>query len=243
MKRRRCALIASGLLLAWSSVTAQTTDTTIIFAPANQDLLHATAYSPLANAWGIDLLISNNGFGMGAFFRREFSDVLSSMISFSLSDIKDDAEVERYDYYGSSYIFGKKNRLLHIPLHLSVQYRLFHDDIMDSFRPYVTAAIGPSMLFVSPYNRFTSITVNGSEIQQEEQVDFFESLKYGKAHYTIGGYVGFGAMFGIDKVTLTGVSLRYYFIPFPHGIEIMDFGAPVKEFGGFYITIHFGSFY
>ncbi|MBI5464661.1 MAG: hypothetical protein HY966_06905, partial [Ignavibacteriales bacterium] len=90
--------------------------------------------------------------------------------------------------------------------------------------------------------RVTVVDVGGYQLTTAEQIDFFESLKYGKAHYTVGGFIGFGALFGIDRGTLTGVSMRYYFVPFPKGIEVLD-GVFLKEFGGFYITINFGSFY
>jgi len=38
------------------------------------------------------------------------------MLNFRISDVKDEAEFEQYDYYGNSYIPGKKNRLLLMPL-------------------------------------------------------------------------------------------------------------------------------
>ncbi|MBI5464425.1 MAG: hypothetical protein HY966_05670, partial [Ignavibacteriales bacterium] len=147
-------LFAAGVA---SVAFSQRTDTSIVFKPANPDLLKRTEYRPMVNAWGFDLLISNNGFGAGGFWRREISDELSLIISTSISDVKDDAEVERFTPYGQSYVLGKKNRLLHIPLQLSAQYRLFKDDITDNFRPYVTAGLGPSMLFVAPYNKVTVV--------------------------------------------------------------------------------------
>ena len=133
--------------------------------------------------------------------------------------------------------------MLRFPLVLGAQYRLFKDEIVDNFRPYIGFGIGPSMVFVSPYSSTRQIRgPQGEVLTYSEQVEFFNSLKYGKAHYTLGGYVGGGAYFGLDKGTLSGISFRYYFVPFKNGIESLE-NIYIKTFGGFYITLNFGSFY
>jgi len=38
------------------------------------------------------------------------------------------------------------------------------------------------------------------------------------------------------------LSIRYYFVRFPSGIEVLQ-GGYMKEFGGLYITLNFGSSY
>jgi hypothetical protein len=211
-------------------------DTAIVFRPFKPQLVTEALFQQRMTAWGFDLLISENGFGLGGFYRREFTDDLAGTITFAISDVKDDGEVEYVDYLGQSSIPGKKNRLVMLPLMFSAQYRLFRDDIVDNFRPYITAGAGPTTLFVSPYARF--VDYGGTVFQ--EKIDFFESLKYGKAHTTVGGFIGAGAYFGRDRTNVMGLSVRYYFIPVKNGIEVMQ-GGFVKEFGGLYITLHFGS--
>ncbi|MEK6755923.1 MAG: hypothetical protein AABZ02_07210 [Bacteroidota bacterium] len=219
-------------------------DSSIVFNPSSPDLIQKTTYEPFRNAWGVDLLLSNNGFGAGAFYRREFSDVLSGFVQFAISDVKDEGEVEYFNQFtGESFVPGKKNRLLLFPLTFGVQYRLFKDDIVDNFRPYVGAGVGPSMVFVAPYSTARTIPLpDGGTMTYYEQVEFFSSLKHGQAKYTLGGYIGAGAYFGFDKGTLSGVSIRYYFIPFQHGIESLE-NVFIKRFGGFFITLNFGSLY
>ncbi len=219
------------------------TDTTIIFKPANPNLIRPHGYSPNIQAWGLDLLMSNNGFGIGVFYRYEIFDDYSLMINFLISDVKDDAEFERYDYYyGYSIIPGKKNRLLLMPLMASIQYRLFSEDIMDNFRPYVTAGLGPTMVFVAPYSKYYMYQLGNNSWIEQEKIDFFSSLKYGKLKYTLGGFVGAGAYFGIDKGSLTGISIKYIYAPFPDGIEVM-YGGFIRNFGGFFINLTFGSLF
>jgi len=218
-------------------------DTTIIFTPSNPNLIQPQTYKPMAKAWGLDILMSNNGFGLGVFYRNELTDELSLMLNFAISDVKDDAEFEQYDYYGNSFIPGKKNRLLLMPLMASIQYRLFKDDIVDNFRPFITAGLGPTMVFVAPYaNPTTYVYPDSSTYTDPGKIDFFSSLKYGKMRYTLGGYIGVGAYFGMEKGTLSGLSIKYFLAPFPDGIEVMN-GGYIKNFGGLFITLTFGSMY
>ncbi len=247
MSRHACRWVIIGVLLGapvlLSAQTPAQTDTSIVFQPSDPQLIRPTTYRPFVNAWGLDLLVSNNGFGLGTFYRHEYSDEWSGALMFMISDVKDDAEVERYTYYGDSYVLGKKNRLLMFPLIASVQYRLFRDDITDNFRPYLTAGIGPTAILVAPYSRLSEVTYPGSgTVIQQEQVEFFSSLKYSQFRYTVGGFIGAGAYFGLDKATLSGLSIRYYFAPYPNGIEVMYGGGYMKNFGGLYISLHFGSF-
>lgn len=230
------------LLFAYTSAqTATTPDTTIIFIPSNPNLILEQSYNPSMHVWGLDLLLSNNGFGMGAFYKYEMNDELSFVFNFAISDVKDDAEVEQYDFYGQSYIPNKKNRLLLIPLTVSVQYRLFKDDIVDNLRPFITAGIGPTMVFVAPYlSNQVSYDLFGSPYR--EKIDFFTSLKYGSPRYTFGGFIGAGVYFGMDKGTTTGLSVKYFLAPFPDGIEVMD-GGYIKNFGGLFIMLTFGGLF
>jgi hypothetical protein len=203
-------------------------DSNFVFASPSNDEGQPIISSTSLNSGGIDLLISNSGFGLGGFFRHQYDRDLFGTLIFSFSEVEDDNEVEYEDIYGNTYVPGKVNRFLLLPLLAGVQYRLFADEIMDNFRPYVNAGVGPTLLYSTPYDR-----------------EFFSSLSYGQAHYTVGGYVGFGAFFGLDKSTLSGVNFRYYYIPISGGITSMQQtdGSYTKksQFGGFFITLNFGT--
>jgi len=202
--------------------TAQ--DSTLIFGtvqpPPPQTLLN-----PLRNSWGINLLVSTNGFGLGTFYRHEYSQDISGFIDLSISEAKDDDEKDYYDYYtGVRFTPGKINRFLVVPLYLGIEKRLFADEIMDNFRPYINAAVGPTMIYVFPYSE-----------------EYFSALGHGRPKYTAGGYVGLGAFFGSERSNLLGLNIRYYFVPYPAGLPSLESVPPKKEFGGFYITLNFGS--
>lgn len=242
MKTLTLAVFLSLSVTIGNGQVTRAKDSTIIFTPSKPELLLATDYVPLRNAWGFDIMLSNNGFAGGLFLRKEYTEDVALSLSLAISDVKGDSEIEYYDVYtGQSFIPGKKNRLLLVPLVLSGQYRLFREDITENFRPYVTAGIGPSMVFVAPYVRNTGRYYAGGEPEQE-QVEFFTSLKYGQAKYTVGGFIGAGAYFGLDRGTISGFSVRYYIVPFQKGIEVIE-GGFIRTFGGFYITLNFGSLY
>jgi hypothetical protein len=172
---------------------------------------------------GLDLMLSNGGIGVGTFFRREYSADFSAFIDFSVSESKDDNEFQVYNMYGQSITLGKVNRFLVLPLCLGVQQRFFREEILDNFRPYLSAGLGPTMLYVFPENE-----------------EFINALGHGHPEYTVGGYLGLGAYFGSDVTNLIGLNLRYYFVPYPAGIEGMQ-GVPRTSFGGFFITVNIGN--
>ncbi|MBI4534823.1 MAG: hypothetical protein HY708_01005, partial [Ignavibacteriae bacterium] len=114
------------------------------------------------NVWGLDILISNDGFGLGTFYRREFSSDLFGFASFSISESKDEREFERYDpFINVSFSPGKLRRFLVMPLLFGIQYRLFREDITETFRPYVNAGAGPTMIFSAPFAEVRQIPGGG----------------------------------------------------------------------------------
>lgn len=183
------------------------------------------------NAWGVDLMFGEGGFGLGTFLRHNYSDHLTGFVDFSISEIKDEREQEIIDPWGRKFVYGKKNRALLMPLFAGVQYRLFSETITDNLRPYITAGIGPTMVMVAPF------------VKDNEQIEFFSSLKYAKMKYTLGGYVGFGANFGISKKNMLGINLRYYIVHLlDEGIENIE-GNYRKDLSSIYIGINIGIVY
>lgn len=204
----------------------------------------------LRNVWGLDILISNDGFGFGTFYKREFSRTLSGFASFSISESKDEREVERFDpFTQTSFTPEKYSRFLVLPLMFGVQNRIFEDDITETFRPYINAAVGPTMIFATPFVEIRE-TPGEPEIRQ---VEFFKSLGKGQPHYTMGGYIGVGANFGSDRSNVFGVNFRYYFTYlFGDGLPSLytisqanrvQVTSRKKDFGGFFITLNVGMAY
>ncbi len=199
------------------------------------------------NTWGVDIMISASGFGMGTFYRREFTSDMFGFVNFSVSEAKDSREIEQYDIYGNTTVPGKLNRFMVLPLMFGIQYRLFREDIVDTFRPYVNFAVGPTLIYMSPYVDLVpqpdgSIAVN--------QVEFFHSFSRGTPHYTASAYVGFGANFGGAGSGVFGVNFRYYFtylmgngLPSLYDVNTGLLSGTKNDFGGFFITVNVGLGY
>ncbi len=222
-----------------TTISARAVDTTRFapVVPPEQEFLR--------NIWGLDILLSNDGVGLGAFYRRLFSEDVSGFINFSVSESKDDREVEQFDpFTQTSFTPGKLNRFLVLPLLVGVQYRLFREDIVDTFRPYINAGAGPTMIFVSPYVELVDM---GGGYYQANEMEFFSSLHKGRPHYTVAGFIGFGANIGSEKSNVFGVNFRYYFtylysggIPSLYSLSTGQVTNTKSDFGGFFITLNFG---
>jgi hypothetical protein len=178
------------------------------------------------NAFGIDILFSEGGFGLGAFYRRQLSQTFSLFSDFSISESKDEREFEYYDFWGTPIVIGKKNRVFILPWITGLHYRLFKDKLSDNLRPYINGGIGPTMTLITPY-----------------EMEFFEAFGKATTKYAFGGYIGLGANFGLDKKSLLGVNIRYYVIRFfDEGVESLN-NRYQKNLGGFFLTINLGMMY
>lgn len=179
------------------------------------------------NILGLDIMFSEGGFGLGGFYRRQFSGKITAFADISISEAKDEREIEYYDYYtNQTYTVGKKNRIFLIPVNFGIQYRLFEDVIYDNLRPYLNAGVGPTLVLTTPYSE-----------------EFFKAFSYAEPKVAAGGYFGFGANFGIDKSSLVGINIRYYIIQFfDNGVESLT-GKYNKTLGGFFLTINLGMMY
>ena len=178
------------------------------------------------NTLGMDIMFGDAGFGLGAFFRKEISVKWTAFADMSFSETKDDREFEYIDYFGNVITIGKKNRVFQMPLNLGVQYRLFENSIADNLRPFLCAAAGPTLLVTTPY-----------------QEEFFNSFAYAQTKYAVGGYVGFGANFGLDKSSLVGITFKYYYSKILNGGVESLAGREKTEIQGFFITLNLGMMY
>jgi hypothetical protein len=178
------------------------------------------------NAWGFDLLIGESGFGFGGFYRKELSTEFTVFVDVSISEAKDEREIEYVDIYGQSFTVGKVNRVFQIPFTLGAQFRIFENQLTDNLRPYINLGIGPTIALTTPYDQ-----------------EFFKAFSYAKPYYAVGGYIGFGANFGLDTKNLFGINMRYYYMQFlDEGVEIL-YNRHRDSLGGFYITLNFGFMY
>jgi len=179
-----------------------------------------------SNALGFDLLIGESGFGFGGFYRRQLSTKFTLFGDVSISEAKDEREIEYIDIYGQTFTIGKQNRVFQIPITFGAQFRLFENELTDNLRPYINAGVGPTIALTTPYAE-----------------EFFRAFSYSQTHYAVGGYVGFGANFGLDQKSLIGINVRYYYTQFlDEGVEILK-DRFKDHLSGFFITLNFWFMY
>lgn len=179
------------------------------------------------NTWGMDIMFGDAGFGLGTFFRKQIDVKFTAFADLSFSETKDDREFEYYDpYQGTFYVASKKNRIFQVPLNFGLQYRLFENIVSDNLRPFLCAGAGPTLLVTTPY-----------------ELEFFNSFGKAQAKYAVGGYVGLGANFGLDKSSLVGITFRYYYSKLLNGGVESLYGREKTEIQGFFITLNLGLMY
>jgi len=178
------------------------------------------------NSWGVDLMFGEGGFGLGTFYRKAFTQVVSGFVDFSISELKDAREVQYIDYFGNTFTPNKVNRSFLFPFNVGAHFRLFSEALTDNLRPYISVGVGPTVIVTTPYDQ-----------------EFFTAFKYAKAHYAAGGYIGLGANFGLSKTNLVGLNVRYlYARVFGKGIENLT-NQFRTDVGQLYITLNIGIMY
>jgi len=175
------------------------------------------------NNWSINLMFSDNGFGLGGtkYFRVTKNTSMFAGIFFS--GAKDSREFEQSDILGNSITPFKENRLFLIPvINVGLQYRMFRDEVTDNMRPYFNFGIAPTAIVYTPYEK-----------------SFFSSFKYARAKYTVGGFAGLGVDYLTSKTTALSFNIRYYYISlFGDGIKSISINEK-KQFGGIYFVFSY----
>jgi len=185
-----------------------------------------------ANAWGVDIMFCEGGFGFGTFFRYDFNPNFTGFADISFSESANEREIPEFNYYtGEIFVRNKVNRVFLVPVTFGVQQRLFYDALTENLRPYITAGLGPSMVITTPYAK------------DGQSVEFFKSFGDARSYLSLGGYIGFGANIGGSKSSLVGINIRYYVI------RILDKEIETirnkfeKDFGGIYLSLNIGLLY
>ncbi len=197
--------------------TSSPKDSAIIFEsprPLYED--NSAGNNLLYNSFGFSAMISDFGFGLGLYYRRNLSTDLSALVTFDFGGAKDPKEFGLTEEI-------KINRIYVMPLMASLQYRLFRDALSEGLRPYITAGAGPAIV----------ATTDGSQ-------GFFTALIHPSFSATFGGFLGVGANFGSDPKTTFGASFKYYIIPYPSpGIESIQ-GHRLTNFSAATLMINYG---
>lgn len=209
-------------------------DTLVIFQPS-KPLLVSQAEREIRNVLALDILFSGSGWGFGASYQRSLSSTLSVLANFCFTPRRNSDEFENAWLGPIPVVANKVNRLFMIPMVVGAQYRLFNESLQESFRPFVTAGVTPTMIIQTPYLRQEP----GYGLRYYE---FFESFGHATTHWRFGAMMGLGANFGDPaEGSVLGVMIRYYTIPYGEpGLESVQ-GLPITNFGGVMLSLQIGT--
>jgi hypothetical protein len=204
--------------------------------------------NPYGSGQGLQVLLTNSGFGLGAYLTRSVSPTLSFQLDASLGTAKDEREA-RFFRFGSSFVPGKANYLMMMPFHAGFSRRMFRHAIEDNFRPYVQLTGGPTFGWQYPY--FSDCDGTGNLNEQFECPDgsnervygFFEAFPKGEVRMGAGATIAIGAFFGDSERITQGIRIGYAFHYFFDGVQLMERRieeTPRKVIGSPTITLSFG---
>ena len=200
---------------------------------------------------GMEIILTNSGFGLGGYYHHALSPSIAPFVEIQIRSGKHESEAVFSTLFGRRIIPDKRNFLMMMPVHVGIQARLFRDDIVNNFRPYVQVAAGPSLGWEYPY--FNDCNANGRHDlsvdcdgdgtpEREPYYDFFSGFPRGDLRYGVGGIIAIGAFFGESDKFTQGVRIGYAFSYYNSEIQLLEdvaqhyFGSPI-------ITYQFGRLF
>ena len=178
----------------------------------------------IPNERGIGLTLTDKG--AGARYSFSWSQTRKSFFTsdIELISVNGPDEIPIVDpFTGRTFKFANENLLL-IPVMVGYKRMLFVDQIVDNLRPYAQISAGPVM-------GFDMIEVNSDG----ESAGFIEQFTKGRAHYTVGAKLNFGAVIQTSKRSFINASIGY---------SLIDFGKTLDNrvpFGGIALRVELGK--
>lgn len=208
--------------------------------------------TPFASGGGLQILLTNFGFGLGGYSFHEIGPGTSITFDGYLTSGKHESETAFWSGF-ERIVPNKHSYLLMMPVRVGVQQRLFASHIQDNFRPFIAGGAGPTLGYEYPYFN----DCNGNDVrdrlacgedglQDEERYDPLGSLFKGDFRMGMGGYVALGAHFGRSTRNSQGVRIGYSFNYFFTPIQLLV--PPVlpdgqQFFGSPFVSVEFGRLF
>jgi len=154
----------------------------------------------IKNQRGLAYSLLETGSGLGFFYELPIEGYIHLGLGFDAFMLRDKNQVDLPNpfYPDRPYSIGKENNVYLLDLMFSAKKRLFPEEFDDSFRPFLSAAVGP--VFGMNFPEYDT------DIEGNPLKDQFE--------WALGGIVGAGIDADVDGKYFFGFRLQYRILPF-----------------------------
>ena len=183
-----------------------------------------TAGARYASSAALSFELSEYGLGAGGAVRLGLGRDLSLAGEVAVGAGRDERE-QRFFVGGVAGFFGdtvtpfKRNYVVLVPLHAGLERRLFREQIEDTFRPFASLVVGPTLAYQWPY--FDDADGDGVRDSSEVRLGATGGLGRGEARLGVGGTLAVGAHFGRGGTTQAlrfGLQGTY----FPVAVDLLE---------------------
>jgi len=157
---------------------------------------------------GLAYSLLETGSGLGLFYELPSVNYFHFGLVFDAFMLRDNGQIEYYDPWTNlPRSYGKINNVFLFDFMVTAKKRLFERVLHDSFRPFITAAIGP--VYGMNYREFSRNPWTNEKLRDQ----------FG---WTLGGLVGAGIDADVDGNYFFGIRVQYRFMPFSKMIGETD---------------------
>lgn len=199
-------------------------DSAFIYKPAQPFEIYNPDAKFINNSLCLDIIFCNSGFGVGTLFTHSFDKENLLFANFYISGTRNTDEIEYWDSNTNTWrVPNKVNRLFMAPITIGYSRLIFQNSIAGSFKPFLSAGIGPTLIVATPYDK-----------------EWFSAWGYAQSYIRFNTYIGIGAYFSLIDNSVASANIRYYYIPFGgQGLESIR-NLPIKDFGGLVLSLSIG---
>jgi hypothetical protein len=141
---------------------------------------------------GFVFSMAETGSGLGGFFAWPLINHFHLGLTLDVFFIRDSRQLDFYDPFYGPITINKKNNVYLFDFLVTLKRRFFAQELDDSFRPFLSVAIGPYYGMNFP-----------------EENEFPDEYRW-----ALGGYVGSGVDISVDTKLFVSVRAQYRIIPF-----------------------------
>ncbi len=176
----------------------------IVFLPVGlfaqiSDYLEDDPQPTITSHRGVAYSLLETGSGLGLFYELPVVGFLHLGLGFDAFMIRDNNQIDYVNpYTGYPAVYGKENNVFIFDLMITAKQRLFVDKVDDSFRPYITGAIGP---------------VFGMNFHEEDKDPLGNKL-HDQYRWTAAAILGAGLDADVDGKYFFGLRVQYRIMPF-----------------------------